>query len=89
MWFITLAKFRQSPTKEMADKMTEYFSTAGKWNVKIHNAFWTLGRFDAVIISEAPDEKTAMSFALGGPTGFASTETLVAVSREEAIKMLK
>jgi len=89
MWFVTLAKFRHTPSKSETEKMSAYFAGAGKQGIKMHQAFWTLGRFDAVIISEAPDEKAAMSFALNAPGDFVSTETLVAVSREDAIKMVK
>ncbi len=88
MWFVTLAKFRRKPTKHDVDAMTGYWADAGKAGVKLHQAFWTLGRFDAVIITEAADEKTAMKFALNAPTDLGATETLVAVSREEAIKMV-
>ncbi len=88
MWFVTLVKWRRKPTKHDADAMTAYWAEAEKSGVKRHNVFWTLGRFDAVIITEAPDEKTAMKFALNTPTDLGATETLVAVSREEAIKML-
>jgi len=89
MWFVTLAKFRHTPTKSDTAKMTAYFAGAAKQGIKMHMALWTLGRYDAIVISEAPDEKAAMSFALNAPGDFVSTETLVAVSREDAIKMVK
>jgi uncharacterized protein with GYD domain len=88
MWFITLVKFRRKPTKHDTDAMGAYWADAGKMGVKLHNVFWTLGRFDVVSITEAPDEKTQMKFALNAPTDLGATETLVAVSREEAIKFL-
>ena len=28
--------------------------------IKVHGIYWTLGKYDAVAIFEAPDEKTAM-----------------------------
>jgi len=89
MWFITLVKFRRKPTKHDTDAMGAYWADAEKMGVKLHNVFWTLGRFDVVSITEAPDEKTQMKFALNAPTDLGATETLVAVSREEAIKLLQ
>jgi len=46
-----------------------------------------LGRYDAVAIIEAPPEKDTMKMLLGFQ-GIVDTETIVAVSREEAIKLL-
>ena len=88
MWFITLVKFRRKPTKADTEAMSKYWADAGKMGVKLHQVFWTLGRFDVVSITEAPDEKTSMKFSLNAPSDLGSTETLVAVSREEAIKFL-
>ena len=87
MWFITLAKFRKKPTKADTDAQNKRIAEAAKWGVKVHNAFWTLGQYDAVWITEAPDEKTAMRVSLGA-ADIASTQTLIAVSRDEALKWL-
>ncbi len=90
MWFVTLVKFKRQPTKAEADAMTERWKEAEKWNIKLHHSFWTLGRYDAVTITEAPDEKTAMKFAMDvAKTGIGATETMVAVSRDEAVSWLK
>jgi len=88
MWFVTLVKWKRKPTKHDTEAMTAYWAEAGKWGVKLHNSFWTLGRFDAVFVTEAPDEKTVMKLFVNTPTDLGSSETLVAVSREEAIKMI-
>jgi uncharacterized protein with GYD domain len=47
----------------------------------------TLGRYDAVTIIEAPNEKDAMKTLLLWQN-IVETETLVAIPREEAIKLL-
>lgn len=88
MWFITLVKFRRRPSKEDAEAINKRYSEAASWGVKRAHAWWTLGRYDAVIVSEAPDEKTAMKFAIWAGSDLAATETMVAVDREEAVKML-
>jgi uncharacterized protein with GYD domain len=88
MWFVTLVKWRRKPNKHDTEAMTAYWAEAEKMGVKRHMSFWTLGRYDAVFVTEAPDEKTVMKLFVNTPTDLGSSETLVAVSREEAIKMV-
>ena len=57
-----------------------------KLSIKMH-VYWTLGRYDAVSIVEAPTEKDVMKILLPLQDVIES-ETLVAVPREEAIKLL-
>lgn len=84
MIVITLAKFRRKPTKEDVPKLPQFIQGAGG---KILSAYWTLGRYDAVVTVEAADEKAAMK-ALLQFGDFVATETLVAIPRDEAIKLL-
>lgn len=52
--------------------------------VTVRDVYFTLGRYDCVVIFEAPDAKTAMNFAM--EVGFAtdySVETLIAVPAKE------
>ena len=88
MIFITLGKFRNKPTKESAAQAGKLFEKAVKEGAKILNRYWTLGRYDAVVIIEARDEKAAMK-TLARFGDIVSTETLVAVPREDAIKLLE
>jgi len=88
MIFITLSKWRRKPTKEMIAQSGKLHEQAAKEGAKIIGRYWTLGRYDAVSITEAPNEKTAMK-ALLRFGDLVSTETLVAVTREEAIKLLE
>ena len=88
MYFIVLTKFRHKPTKQELDKSTAYFARLAKEGTKVHQFFWTLGRYDAVVILEGKDEKTALQNLLNFPFEIA-TETLVAIPREEALKMVK
>ena len=89
MWFVTMVKFRRKPSKTDLEQMKLYWGEAEKWGVKRHQAFWTLGRYDAVFISEAPDEKTAMKFAMWTPSDLGATETMIAVDRDEAVSWVK
>ena len=83
MQFITLVTFRRRPTKEEVENTPKKIEAAG---VKVLSAYWCLGRFDAVVISEAQNVETAMK-AFSGAMDSASTETLVAIPRPEAIKL--
>jgi uncharacterized protein with GYD domain len=84
--FITLTKWKGAPTKEVVDQATKTFEELEKRGIKVQ-VYWTLGRYDAVAIVEAPTEKEAMKTLLGFQ-GIVDTETMTAVPREEAIKLL-
>jgi len=89
MIFITLGKWKKAPTKEMRaqmDQVTKNIEELEKQGIMIR-VYWTLGRYDAVAIVEAPTEKDAMKIILGWQP-LVDTETLVAVPREEGIKLL-
>jgi uncharacterized protein with GYD domain len=87
--FITLSKWKQTPSKEnmkRLDQATKTFKELEKQGIKMR-VYWTLGRYDGVTIVEAPNEKDAMK-ALFLFQDVVETETLVAVPREEALKLL-
>ena len=87
MIFITLSKFRKKPTKEMTAEVTKIVQSMAEKGVKILGFYWTLGRYDTVVIMEAPNEKSAMkaNMMVGD---IVSTETMVGIPREEAIKLV-
>jgi uncharacterized protein with GYD domain len=86
--FISLGRLRKKLTKESVAEASRVVERASKEGVKFLNIYYTLGRYDVVAIFEAPDEKTAMrmTMLLGD---IESTETLVGVPREEAIKLVE
>ena len=85
MIFVTLVRFKGKMTKENLERTNKIIASEPK--VKVLAFYWTLGRYDAVLIVEGPDEKTVMKLNLQAGD-YAATETMVAVSREEAIKLL-
>jgi len=87
MHTIVLAKLRRKITKELTDRLTKVIEEQ-PMGVKIQSVHWTLGRYDVVLIGEVPDEKAAMAVLLQFDDD-AATETLIAVPREEALKLLK
>ena len=86
MFFITLTKWKQAPKKEVVNKATKTFEKLEKQGIKTQ-IYWTLGSYDAVAVIEAPSEKDAMKMLIGFQ-GIVETQTLTAVPREEAIKLL-
>ncbi len=89
MIFISLSKWKKAPTKEMRplmDKYTKTIEELEKKGIKVRT-YWTLGRYDGVTIVEAPTEKDVMKILLPWQD-VVDTETLVAVPREEAIKLV-
>ena len=86
MIFVTMFNLKQPPKKESTDQATKRLEKLEKQGIKMR-VYWTLGRYDGVAITEAPTEKDAMKAILSFQ-GLVDTETMVAVPREEAIKLL-
>jgi len=85
MFFIALIKFKKKAgdVVKIGKKVMQNLPEG----VKILSSYWTLGEYDAVWIYEAPNEKVAVK--LGIEAGEAmQTQTLVAIPREEAMKLL-
>jgi len=87
MLTVTLVKWRQKPSTEVTDRMTKFIKNPPP-GVKLHSIIWTLGRYDVVITAEFPNEIEAMKMMLAFSDAV-STETLVGVPRDEALKLLK
>jgi uncharacterized protein with GYD domain len=88
MILITLARWKKKPTKEMVAQSSKLFEQLTKEGNRILGTYWTLGRYDAIVITEGKDEKTAMKNIMRWGD-MLSTESLVAVTREEALKLLE
>jgi uncharacterized protein with GYD domain len=85
--FIMLFKDKKTPTKQNTARGTKMLGELEKKGIKILGFYWTLGRFDDVVIFEAPTEKDAMKLAFDVKEDV-TTETLVAIPREEGLKLL-
>ena len=79
MILISMAKFKEPPTEEETKKLKE---EAKKRGIKIISHYITLGRYDEVIIFESPEEKSVIELLMGR-VNLVSSETLVAVKRED------
>ncbi len=88
MKFILLGKFREGPTKEVVAKHLEFVEQEeANEGIKWIDTFWTLGRYDAVAIIEAPDEKAAMKVAIR--RDYLDSESLVAIPAVDARKLVE
>jgi uncharacterized protein with GYD domain len=85
--FISLARVKKKPTKEATGRFTKTIAELKKKGINILGFYWTLGRYDGVVIFEAPSEKDAMKLAIDLAED-ATVETMVAIPREEALKLL-
>jgi len=80
MLFISLLS-PKGKGKEAIDYLKKLKAAQG---IETHDVYITLGRYDGVIVFEAPDAKTALDVAM--ETGFTTDyniETLAAVSAKE------
>ena len=84
--FITMFNLLQPPKKEDVDQATKKLENLQLQGIKMR-VYWTLGRYDGIVITEAPSEKDAMKAILSFQNQV-NTETMVAVPREEAIKLI-
>ena len=78
---------RKKPGKELAEQATKVMDELKNRGIKIIGWYWTLGRYDTAVIFEAANEKEALKTSLA-VADFVASETLVAIPREEAIKLL-
>ena len=88
MIFITLWRFRQKATREMLAESVKLAEQLPKEGIKILDNYWTLGSYDLITVAEAKDEKAFMKALLRYGDIF-STQTLVALSREDALKLVQ
>jgi uncharacterized protein with GYD domain len=83
--FISLCKLKVKPTSEVFKKTDERFEAHPE--VKPLSFDYTLGRYDVILVTEAPDEKAVMKVLIEFKD-VVESETLVAVPRDEIRKIL-
>ena len=86
MRFIALVNFKKKP-KDVVPENVKMIEAESKKGIKWVSIDWTLGRYDAVGIFEAPNEKEALQMAVRR-ADFLDIETMVAVPAEEARKLI-
>ena len=87
MIFVGLSKFRKTPDKKDIGDTAKLMADWKEKGINMLKWYWTLGRYDAVVVFEAESEKEAMKMAID-ISEWETTETLVAIPREDAVKLL-
>lgn len=82
MLFIALVKFKTNLGKEVVARNLKDIADDTKEQIKYVGIWWTLGKYDTVVMFEAPDEKTAMRMVLKRADRM-EIETLVAIPADE------
>ena len=78
------AKIKESPSR--LDAAKKVAASAGG---KLHSWFLTMGKYDAIIISEFPDDHAAARFMLSvGSLGNVTTQTMRAYTEDEYRKIV-
>lgn len=90
--YVSLLKFTQKgieSIKEAPNRIEATRTMAKAVGVEVTGIYYTLGRYDAVAILEAPDDETAARVALAGAMkGNVTSETLRAFSADEFVKIV-
>ena len=85
--FVTLLRYTQqgiSKIKESPSRLDAARKTAEKGGGRIHAWYLTMGRYDAVLISEFPSDEAGAKFTLSlSALGNVTTETLKAFTESE------
>ncbi len=88
MLFVGLLKFTKKMDRDLVDLTIRRIAADARDGIRFHSIVWTLGRYDGVVLFEAPDEKAAMRIAIDR-RDYMDVETLVAVPVEEARKLVE
>jgi uncharacterized protein with GYD domain len=90
--YVTLLRYTQqgaSKIKESPKRLDAAKKAAEAQKGKINAWYLTMGKYDAVLISEFPDDEAAARFMLStGALGNISTQTLKAFSEAEYRKII-
>jgi uncharacterized protein with GYD domain len=85
--YISLANWTDQGVRGVKETLTradQNAQLAQKHGCTLAQLYWTVGPYDLVAIVEAPDEESAMAYALEvGSSGAVRTTTLRAYDREE------
>jgi len=91
--FVVLGKFTDQGAKNIQNLrkgVEENMARGDRLGIKIHGWYLTQGRYDIVVLAEAPDAETMLAQAAGvAGTGNTRTETLRAYTLDEVEQVLK
>jgi uncharacterized protein with GYD domain len=89
--YVTLIRYTEQGIKTFKDlpsRLEETRKAGEAVGAKLAAFYLTMGQYDAVVVSEAPDDETVATLALAaGGRGNVRTETLRAFTEDEAKKL--
>jgi len=90
--YVMLFKFTEQGVKKFKDtckRATDFKASAKKLGIEVKEEYWCMGRFDGIIIFEAPDDETATAGILSlGSLNNVTTETLRSFTAAEMGKIV-
>jgi uncharacterized protein with GYD domain len=90
--YVLLLKFTDKGINQIQDspgRAEAFKKAAAQAGATIEAQFWTLGKYDGVIVFNAPDENVGVALALNlGKLGFVRTSTLRAFQADEFKNLL-
>ena len=90
--YVTLIRYTQQGAgkiKESPARLDAARKAAEKSGGKIHAWFLTMGKYDAVIVSEFPNDEASAKFMLAtGAAGNVTTQTMKAFTEDEYRKII-
>ena len=90
IWLVNWTDQGIRNVKETTNRAKNFKDMAAKMGVNVKEIFWTMGRYDLVLVIDAPNDETISRLALGlGMGGNAKTETLKAFSTQAMDQILK
>ena len=91
--YIWLVKFTDQGirnVKETTKRAKSFKEMAEKKGVKVKEILWTMGRYDLVLVIDAPNDETISSLTLAlSMSGNVKTETLKSFTAQEMDQILK
>jgi len=85
--FVSRGRLKKKPTGGTPLGITKMLDVFEKHKIEVLGFYWTLGRDDTVMIFEAPSKRVAMKMSIDS-ADVVTTEEMVAVTREEPLRLL-
>jgi uncharacterized protein with GYD domain len=90
VWLVNWTDQGIRNVKETTKRAQSFREAAEKMGANVKEILWTMGRYDLVLLIDAPNDETISLLALGlGMGGNAKTETLKAFSTQAMDQILK
>jgi uncharacterized protein with GYD domain len=76
--------------RETLRRVEDGRAAAEQLGIRIQDVYWTMGQYDLVVVSEAPDDETLTAFLLQlGSQGNVRTQTLRAYDADEMSRIIE